>query len=50
MNKVKLDEQKRGRFDKTVKRRESAATQQRVQANQTAAKVLMAILLMINKL
>ena len=40
MYKVKLDEEKRGRSDKTAKRRESSATQQGVRTNQTAAKVL----------
>ena len=40
MYKVKLDEEKRGRSDKTAKRRESPAMQQGVRTNQTAAKVL----------
>ena len=40
MYKVKLDEEKRSRSDKTAKRRESSATQQGVRTNQTAAKVL----------
>ena len=40
MYEVKLDEEKRGRSDKTAKRRESSATQHGVRTNQTAAKVL----------
>ena len=44
MYKVKLDAEKRGRSDKTAKRRESSATQQGMRTNQTAAKVLTAFL------